>query len=123
MVLGWNELGDFSLYPDKESLRAAIQETYGGEGSHKNDVLAVWQFRNELKAGDVVYAKKGRYTIVGRGIVSTDEYTFDETRDNYMSVRKIQWTHTGEWILEESTAMKTLTNISAYSSVTGIKSP
>ena len=115
MVLGWDELGDFSLYPDKESLRAAIQETYGGEGSHKNDVLAVWQFRNELKAGDVVYAKKGRYTIVGRGIVSTDEYTFDETRDNYMSVRKIQWTHTGEWILEESTAMKTLTNISAYS--------
>lgn len=114
MVLGWDELGDFSQFTDKESLRNAIQEAYGGEGSHKNDVLAVWQFKNEIHTGDIVYAKRGRYTIIGRGVVSSEEYTYDENREEYMSIRYIHWTHSGEWELPDSAAMKTLTDITSY---------
>lgn len=115
MVLGWDELGELTNYPDKESLRQAIQKTYGGTGSHKNDVLAVWQFQHELKAGDIVYAKKGLSTVLGRGVVLDDEYYYDSTRTRYKNVRRIQWTHTGEWEHPGSAVLKTLTNITRYS--------
>lgn len=114
MVLGWDEIGDFSLFTDKESLRNALQEAYGGDGSHKNDVLAVWQFRNEIHTGDIVYAKRGRNLLIGRGIVSSEEYTFDINREEYLSVRHIHWTHSGEWDLPDSAALKTLTDITPY---------
>lgn len=114
MVLGWDELGDLSIYPDKENLRQAIQKTYGGTGSHKNDVLAVWQFQHELKAGDIVYAKKGLSTVLGRGVVQDDEYYYDNTRTRYKNVRRIRWTHTGEWEHPGSAVLKTLTNITRY---------
>lgn len=117
MVLGWDDVGELSSYPDKDSIRQAIQEAYGGGGSHKNDVLALWQFLHELKAGDVVYARKGVTTVIGRGIVQDDDYYYDDTREHYKNVRRILWTHDGEWEYPGSAAQKTLTNITRYTDV------
>ena len=60
-----------------------------------------------------MFAKKGRSTVVGRGIVESDYY-FDKSRDDNKNVRKVKWTHKGEWPHPGQAAMKTLTDITAY---------
>lgn len=113
LSIGWDELGDLTEYESREDMAKYIQMTYGGDGSHKNDSLATWEFVNEMHAGDIVFAKKGRTTILGRGTVES-EYQFDDSRSEYKHVRKIKWTDIGEWTAQDYTALKTLTEITQY---------
>lgn len=113
MCIGWDKLGDYSQYSSIEETNQAIKRFYPTGGSAKNDTLAVWQFLNEIKQGDVVFAKKGRHTIIGRGVVES-EYMFDDNLPNYKHIRKVKWTDVGEWETEEVHAMKTLTNVTRY---------
>lgn len=74
---------------------------------------ATWQFAREIKPGDIVFAKKGRSTVIGRGVVQSG-YEFDDTRADNRNVRKVNWTHKGEWPHPGQAAMKTLTDITQY---------
>ena len=113
MCLGWDALGDLSQYASREDMRAEIKKQYPTDGNAKNDSLAVWQFSREMKIGDVVFAKKGRDTIIGRGVVESDYY-FEESFSDFKHVRKIYWENVGEWKTDDKHAMKTLTNITRY---------
>jgi len=113
MCLGWDALGDLSQYASREDMRIEIKKHYPTDGNAKNDSLAVWQFSREMKIGDVVFAKKGRDTIIGRGIVESDYY-FDENFSDFKHIRKINWEYVGEWKTDAVNAMKTLTNITRY---------
>ncbi|MGZ1490601.1 AAA family ATPase [Brevibacterium sediminis] len=111
MGLGW-DIGDLAEFPDRESIRRALDVDETG-ASMKNDVLALWQFQNEIEPGDIIYAKKGRRILVGRGEV-TSEAEYDPDRDSYRYVRNVNWTHDGEWENPENAALKTLTDISQF---------
>ncbi len=113
MCIGWDELGDLSEYTSREDMRIEIKNSYPSDGSAKNDSLAVWQFSKEMKEGDIVFAKKGLLKIIGKGVVESG-YIFDGSRNEFMHVRKVRWTHVGEWETTEKNAMKTLTNITKY---------
>ena len=113
MCVGWDDLGDLSQYASREKMRDAVKLLYPTDGSAVNDSLAVWQFANEMKSGDIVFAKKGKHEIIGRGIVESD-YVFDTNRMNYKHLRKVKWTDLGEWITDDRFAVKTLTDISPY---------
>ena len=113
MCIGWDELGDLSEYDSREEVRSEIKNYYPTDGNAKNDSLAVWQFANEMKPGDIVFAKKGLTKIIGRGIIKSD-YVYDENRDDFKHIRKVEWTNVGEWVSTEQSAMKTLTNITKY---------
>lgn len=113
MCIGWDDLGDLSNYDDREDMRMDIKKYYPSDGSAKNDSLAVWQFSHEMKIGDIVFAKKGMTKIVGRGVITSD-YIFDASRMNFKHIRKVKWTHKGEWETTDKSAMKTLTNITKY---------
>lgn len=113
MCIGWDDLGDLSRYGNREDMRMDIKKYYPTDGSAKNDSLAVWQFSREMKVGDVVFAKKGMTKIVGRGVVASD-YLFDASRKEFKHIRRVKWTHIGEWETTDKSAMKTLTNITRY---------
>lgn len=108
MCIGWGELGDLSQYASRQEMQDAMKQAYGN-GGYTNDSLATWSFAQELKIGDVIFAKKGRNAIIGRGIVK-GEYIYDEGRVDYPNTRAVQWEQTGEWPLE-GLVMKTLTDI------------
>lgn len=110
MCLGWNEMGDLAQYKSRSEITKMLQKLYKKDTSFKNDSLALWEFVHEMKIGDIIYAKKGRSTIVGRGIVK-DEYCYDESLDSYNNVRKVEWTDKGERVTGITTPLKTLTNI------------
>lgn len=113
MAIHWDELGDLADYPDRESLRQAL-EVDGSGIARKNDVLCCWQFQNEIGIGDIVYAKRGRNEIIGRGEV-TSEAQYRPDRDTYRSVRTVDWTHTGSWPHPGKAVVKTLTDVTQYS--------
>ncbi len=113
MAIGWNDLGDFRKFSSKEDIKLEMQSKYDENKSYMNDSLAVWQFVNEMQEGDIVYSKKGFYKILGRGIVESD-YVYDENREGYKHIRKIRWTHKGDFDAPHKSALKTLTDLTQY---------
>jgi 5-methylcytosine-specific restriction protein B len=113
MGIGWDDLDDLKQYPSKEAMKQRMKDEYGAEYSYTNSALATWQFANEIQNGDIVYAKKGLYKLVGRGIVASD-YIFDAQREEYRHIRKVRWTHKGEWNNPGKAVNKTLTDITTY---------
>lgn len=114
MAIGWSAIGDLSAYATREDMRKAMVEAWGNEKSYKIPSLATWQFANEIQQGDIIFVKRGRDTVIGRGMVTSD-YIYDETAaDDYKHIREVKWTHSGEWPHPGTAAMKTLTDISAY---------
>lgn len=113
MCLGWEELGDLGEYESREAMREQMRQLYGLDGSYMNDSLATWEFINEIQVGDIVFAKRGRTHIVGRGVVE-GEYVFDDSREEYKHIRKVRWTEVGDWDSQGFQAMKTLTEITQY---------
>lgn len=109
MGIGWDELGDLTAYPDREAIRQALDVDGDGQ-SRNNAVLAVWEFQNELSVGDIVFAKRGRKEIIGRGEV-TSEARFEPERSSYQNVRSVRWTHDGSWEHPGNAPVKTLTDI------------
>ena len=114
MLIGWGEIGDLSQFSSKSAMKAAMQEAYGDNKPYRNAALATWQFANEMKAGDIVFAKKGRDTVIGRGVVESGYVFDDSSADEYNNIRKVKWTDIGEWEHPGQAAMKTLTDITQY---------
>ena len=110
MGLGWGALGDLSVCNSKQDVKKRMLETYPEYGRQTNDIHAAWQFVREMKLGDVIFAKKGRSEIIGRGVV-TGEYVYDEEWRQFSHIRKVDWTHVGNWNIDRTLALKTLTDI------------
>lgn len=113
MGLGWDKIGDYRQFPDDNSLIASIEQHYGGGGSHKNDKCAITDFTKKIKIGDIIIVKHGRKKLIGRGVV-TSEYFYDDSVNSFKSRRRVEWTHKGEWYVEDTLVMKTLTDITKY---------
>lgn len=113
MGIGWDDLGDLTLYQDRETMRTKMKEIYDETKSYMNDSLATWQFIRAIRIGDIIFAKKGLYEIIGRGIVESD-YIFMPERNEYKHIRKVNWTHTGNWEHPGQAVAKTLTDITNF---------
>ena len=114
MAIGWGKIGNLKEFGSKDEIKAKMKEIYDSNNSYKNWGYAIWQFANEIKIGDVIFVKNGRYQLVGRGIVTSD-YEFDsKAKDDYSNIRKVNWTHKGEWEHPGKAVMKTLTDITSY---------
>jgi 5-methylcytosine-specific restriction protein B len=118
MAIGWREIGDIAGYRDREAIRVDLAEASGSASSMKNDVLCLWQFQNEIAVGDIVYAKRGRRELVGRGEVVSDA-RFEPERGEYRHIRSVRWTHKGAWEHPGDAATKTLTDITSYRDYVG----
>lgn len=111
MCIGWDELDDLSKLESVEDARVKLREAYDKpEATFMNDGLAVWEFAKEIQIGDIVYAKSGLTKIIGRGVVKSD-FIYDPSQEDYIHIRKVEWTHVGEWDVEKL-VLKTLTDIS-----------
>ena len=110
-------MNDLSLFTTREDIRKALQDAYGKpDASFMNDSLALWDFVHTIQVGDIIYAKKGTGTIIGRGIVEGD-YSYDDSLEEHNNVRKVKWTHVGEWTVpQKNIVQKTLTDITQYPS-------
>lgn len=122
MGIGWYEIGDLKSYADKNEIKEAMKKFIDPTKTHRNAAHATWQFANDVKPGDIIFAKKGTQLIVGRGIVESD-YEYDKPRGHYPNIRKVKWTHKGEWQYPGKAPLKTLTDMTSFTeSVEKLKS-
>ena len=112
MGIGFDGTGDLNQYKTKKEIQYKFNEMYGDKSSHRNNVHACWQFVHDLQIGDIVFAKRGMSEIIGRGIVESD-YIYDDSKP-YHKIRKVKWTHRGNWPAPDKLPMKTLTDITMY---------
>ncbi len=114
MCIGWPEMGDLRQYTSFDGLKQIMQDTYQKHDvSFTHDKLALWEFCNVIKPGDIVFAKKGRTKIIGRGTV-TGDYCYDPDNESFPQIRKVNWDYIGEWDAPHDSALKTLTDITKY---------
>lgn len=116
ITIGRDYLGDPMLYDSRSAMQSAMQDcgTEKYTTTYKNASLEVWQFVHDIKPGDIVFAKEGRSTIIGRGVVMSD-FIYDETKPtDFKFYRQINWTHKGEWQHPGKAVTKTLTDITQY---------
>ena len=114
VAIGWDYLGDLSQYEDAEAISTAMREHEGADRNPVQNSLACYQFAQEMKVGDVLFAKRGRREIVGYGVV-TSEYRHEADRQSFRQVRSVDWRSRGEWTPREKPfVMKTLTEIGKY---------
>ena len=95
MGLGWNKIGDLKEYNKQEDLIVPLKTNYGDESSQVQNANMLYSFANDMKPGDVIFAKKGRSLIVGRGVVTSDYY-YDDSRENHPHLRKVNWQVKGD---------------------------
>lgn len=114
MAIGWGQIGDLQNFDTKDAMKAKMKEVFDPTFTYRNAAHTTWQFANEMKIGDIIFVKKGRRLVVGRGVVTSD-YKFDENRtDGYNNIRFVNWTHKGEWSYPGYANIKTLTDITPY---------
>jgi len=113
MGIGWDRLGELTGFTSKLEVQSKMMQLDGGDRSYMNDALALWQFANDISIGDVIFVKKGRSLVLGRGIV-TSEYIYDSERKEFQHIRKVNWTQKGEWKHPGLAAIKALTDITQY---------
>ena len=111
MAIGWGQIGDLTAFPSKDAMKVKLKERIDPTLTYRNVAHATWQFANEMKPGDVVFVKRGRRRLIGRGVVTSD-YIFDPSRgDESANVHRMNWTHKGDWEHPGLAALKTLTDI------------
>ena len=118
MAIGWDYLGDLTKYSSQEEIANKITKEENRTQYPMNDSKANWEFVKDMHIGDIVYVKKGlQDALIGRGIVKSD-YIYDANRNEYKSIRKIEWTHNGIYDVDfkvldiKQWNQKTLTEIS-----------
>lgn len=107
MGIGWDNLLDLKRFKSREKLKEKMEELYKSEKKPTHNNLCIWHFANEIKVGDIIFARNGLSKIVGRGVVTSD-YIYDDKREDYKHIRKVNWTDKGEWKLERKTGMNPL---------------
>ncbi len=118
MAIGWDKLGNFENYTDRKSILEALINNYGGGEDQRNNVSAIDDFcngENKINIGDIVIVKKGTKTLLGYGRVTSDYY-YDESREEFLHCREVEWFKKGEWEVDVNLPRKTLTDVTTYNS-------
>jgi hypothetical protein len=110
-AIGWDELGDLKLLSTRDAIKARMDEVYE-EPRSLVDATQCFEFAHRMRPGDWIFAKKGRREIVGWGVIKSD-YWFDQDREYFQHVRKVEWKKSGSWAINQDSllAMKTVTDI------------
>ena len=116
MAIAREYIGDLRQFASRKEMQERMRECGGdtGERSYKYASLETWQFVHDIKPGDVIFAKSGKHTIIGRGVVTSDYYYDENYSDEYRNIRKVNWTHRGEWEHPGNAITKVLTDVTPY---------
>lgn len=115
MGIGWDKIGDPSRFKKKKELSEALIEVYGGSDP-RQDTSSIWAFVNELKPGDIIWARRGTKQVVGCGVVKSD-FRYEESREPYHCIRDVDWIEMDGFGIDGTFNQKTLYELTEWTSV------
>ena len=94
--VGWDKLGDLSVYEDRDEMFDTLMELRPTAGKSANRAAAnrLDQYRS-LKDGDIIVANRGTGTVIGIGQVAGG-YEFKDDLAEFKNVVYVNWTDTTE---------------------------
>ena len=115
--IGWDRIDqDLSSFKNQDDFKKLLKDYYD-EDNPVNNSLALHQFVNVMKPGDIVIPKSSREIVLGYGIVTSD-YIYDSQRTVHKNIRKVEWKRIGEWNVVKAGSnrliVKTLMLVSTY---------
>ena len=110
IAIGWDEIGDFRQYHSKAEIAEKLNEVLEPDKNYSSTAKALFEFSTVMKPGDIVFAKNGLYSVLGRGVVEGD-YEYDPARDGLKNIRRVRWTDIAEYPYPGTAPQKTLTEI------------
>lgn len=120
MAIARDSLGDLSQYSSRKEIEDAARDVnefgseFGKTATYSRVSLEIWQFVHDIKVGDIIFAKRGIGDIIGRGVVTSD-YIYDETQpEKFRNIRKVEWTHKGDWGNMGNISTQVLTDVTSY---------
>lgn len=109
----WDDLNDLSLYKNRNEINEKLK-LLTRKVNPSNDSLACYEFTNVINKGDIIIPKEWSKYYLWYWIVESD-YIFDETRNDYKSIRKVKWIKKWKWDeINGTVVLKTLTDITKY---------
>ena len=111
--IGWEELGNIGKYDsDYDSLQNDYIKIYqsANDNYRGSSPKQIWDFYKNIEIGNIIFARKGVRQIVGMGKVISD-YIYDDSRDEYKSIRKVEWKKIGEWNYPGQSSRDTVHNL------------
>lgn len=115
IAIGWNELGDPSNFESKKKLSEALANTFGNDNP-TNDTDSIWSFVHDVHPGDVIWARRGLTTVIGRGVVKSLP-RYDPDGNPYRNIRDVEWEAVPEFKVSGQFPRKTLSQITEKTSV------
>lgn len=109
MGIGWEELGDLNQYDTLEDFKSALSKINNSDANPSVNARMCFDFAKNMRIGDIVLVKRGRRTIIGRGLIE-GIYQYEPGRRSYPNIRSVRWTHRGQWRSPTLLPMKTLTD-------------
>lgn len=107
MSIGWCDIGNLLQYKTKNDIKKALQSAYDSDKEYGSNSKCCYDFAHNIKAGDIVIARKGVTGILGVGTVQSD-YMFAPELEEFPNVREVSWIHTGCWWSPEQMPRNTL---------------
>lgn len=93
ICVGWDDVGDLSLFESKEAFRESFAAAYPYNG-HRSSVVRksneLWTL-TELEPGDVVVANKGTSKVLAIGEVVEPGYRWRPERGEYRHTLSVKW--------------------------------
>lgn len=95
MCVGWDEIGDLSLFDTEDDFRAAFAAAYTDEyNGHKSAITRkakeLWRLM-EMAEGDKIIANRGTREIIAVGTVTATKYQYRPERDEYKHTINVDW--------------------------------
>ena len=87
--IGWAQSGDLSLLSSKKDIIDEL-EKQAPERSSTQSGKMLFDFAHSMQPGDYVFAKEGRRSVLGWGIITAD-YTFQDDGERHPHTRKVEW--------------------------------
>ena len=107
--IGWAKSGDLSLLTSKKAIRDELEKK-DPEQSSSQSAKMLHDFAHVMQPGDYVFAKSGRKSVLGWGVIKSD-YNYKEGENLHPHTREVEWKNmeTFEMPNGQSLPLKTLT--------------
>ena len=87
--IGWAQSGDLSLLSSKKDIIDELEKEAPERSSTQSGKM-LFDFAHSMQPGDYVFAKEGRRSVLGWGIITAD-YTFQDDGERHPHTRKVEW--------------------------------
>jgi 5-methylcytosine-specific restriction enzyme B len=115
MCVGWDQIGDLSLFDTEDDFKIAFNAAYTDEyNGHKSAITRkskeVWRMR-EMVEGDKIIANRGIREILGVGAVTAAGYQYRPERAEYKHTINVEWDVSAARMLTEPVKLWATTTI------------